>query len=69
MTPLTESQKKEILDLYFNSSDNTITTICNVVGCDYQQAAYFVDCFLFHSKDQIAKVKSNIRIFHSKINK
>ncbi len=69
MNKLTESQKKQILDLYFNSSDNSLTLISEVVGCKYDQASAYIDYFLSERKDDVIKFKSTIKIFHSKINK
>jgi hypothetical protein len=69
MNKLTESQKKQILDLYFNSSYNSLTLISEVVGCKYDQASAYIDYFLSERKDDVIKFKSTIKIFHSKINK
>lgn len=69
MNNLTESQKKQILELYFNSSDNSLTLISEVVGCKYDQASNYMNYFLSERKDDIIKFKSNTKIFHSKINK
>lgn len=69
MNKLTESQKMQILDLYFNSSDNSLSLIADVVGCKYDQASAYIDYFLANRNDEITKFKSNLKIFHSKINK
>jgi len=69
MNKLTESQKKQILELYFNSSDNSLTLIAEVVGCKYDQASAYIDYFLSERNDDIIKFKSTTKIFHSKINK
>jgi hypothetical protein len=69
MNKLTESQKKQILELYFNSSDNSLTLISEVVGCKYDQASAYIDYFLSERNDDIIKFKSTTKIFHSKINK
>jgi hypothetical protein len=69
MNKLTESQKKQILELYFNSSDNSLTLIADVVGCKYEQASAYIDYFLSERNDEIIKFKSNTKIFHSSINR
>jgi len=69
MNKLTESQKKQILELYFNSSDNSLALIAEVVGCKYDQATAFMDYFFKNKSDEIASYKSTTKIFHSKINR
>lgn len=69
MNKLTESQKKQILELYFNSSDNSLTLISEVVGCKYSQADAYIEYFLKQKPDEVVRFKSTTKIFHSKINK
>ena len=66
MNKLTEYQKKQILDLYFNSNDNNIQLIANVVGVKYHQVSSFIKIELMKGFENN---KSNLKIFHSKINK
>jgi hypothetical protein len=69
MNKLTDTQKRQILDLYFNSHDNSISTIANIMGVEYNQVDACIDYFLSNRSEDIIQVKSNIKIFHSKINR
>jgi len=69
MHKLTDIQKRQILDLYFNSHDNSISLIASVVGVEYFQVDAFINYFISQRTDDIVNIKSNIKIFHSKINR
>jgi len=69
MHKLTDIQKRQILDLYFNSHDNSISLIASVVGVEYFQVDAFINYFISQRTDDIVNIKSNTKIFHSKINR
>jgi len=69
MNKLTDIQKRQILDLYFNSYDNSISLIAKVVGVEYSQVDAYIEYFLSQRSEDVIRVKSNVKIFHSKINR
>lgn len=69
MNKLTDIQKRQILDLYFNSYDNSISLIAKVVGVEYSQVDAYINYFMSQRSDDVIRVKSNVKIFHSKINR
>lgn len=69
MNKLTDIQKRQILDLYFNSYDNSILLIAKVVGVEYSQVNAYIEYFLSQRSEDVIRVKSNVKIFHSKINR
>lgn len=69
MNKLTDIEKRQILDLYFNSYDNSISLIAKVVGVEYSQVDAYIEYFLSQRSEDVIRVKSNVKIFHSKINK
>jgi hypothetical protein len=69
MSKLTDIQKRHILDLYFNSKDNSILLIASIVGVEYAQVDSYINYFMFERPDDIIRIKSNTKIFHSKINR
>lgn len=69
MNKLTDIQKRQILDLYFNSQDNSISLIASVVGVEYSQVDAYIEYFLSQRSEDVITVKSNTKIFHSKINR
>lgn len=69
MNKLTDIQKRQILDLYFNSYDNSISLIAKVVGVEYSHVDAYIEYFLSQRSEDVIRVKSNVKIFHSKINR
>ena len=50
MNKLTDIQKRQILDLYFNSYDNSISLIAKVVGVEYSQVDAYIEYFFISKK-------------------
>jgi len=65
MNKLSDKKNQEILDLYFNSNDNTMRVIAEVVGCSIINVTHKLDLY-FNGKLEFEN--KGYKIYHSKIN-
>ena len=65
MSKLSDKKNQEILNLYFNSNDNTLRVISETVGCSIVNVASKIDMYFNGNLDF---ENDGIKIFHSKIN-
>lgn len=65
MNKLSDKKDQEILNLYFNSNDNTMRVIAETVGCSVVNVTYKLDKY-FNGKLDFEN--DGIKIFHSKMN-
>jgi hypothetical protein len=62
---INKNTERQILDLFFNSDDNRLLSIANVINFSLMPVSVVIEK---HSKGRIKYEKPDYKIYHSKMN-